>query len=141
MTAGVQARRSLGFALMMAVFMIVVLAAIAVYLLTVSTGQLEAISQDVQGAKAYQAARAGLDWGAYNLLRNNTCAGKTLDLANDLAGYRTVVTCNSVGFESEGAASVQVYRLVSTGCNQTACPAATPGPAYVERQLQLTITK
>lgn len=135
-------RRGLGFALMMAVFMIVILAAIAVYLLTVSTGQLEAISQDVQGVKAYHAARAGLDWGAFNVLRNNTCAGKTLDLANDLAGYRAVVTCNAVGFESEGPASVEVYRIQSTGCNQTIdCPDATPGPSYVERQLQLTITK
>lgn len=141
MTAMRKAGRGLGFALMMAVFMIVILAAIAVYLLTVATGQLEAISQDVQGVKAYQAARAGLDWGAYNVLRNSACAGKSLDLANDLAGYRAVVTCSAVGFESEGAASVQVFRLQSTGCNQTTCPAASPGPTYVERQLQLTITK
>ena len=48
--------RCRGFALMLAVFMIVTLAAIGVYLVTVSTGQTQAVSQDEQGVRAYQAA-------------------------------------------------------------------------------------
>ena len=63
-------RQARGFVLMLALFMIVSLAAIGVYLLTVATGQLEAGIQDEQGARAYQAARAGLEWGAYQVLRN-----------------------------------------------------------------------
>lgn len=54
---------------MAALFIIVTLAAIGTYLLTVSTGQVAAATQDEQGARAYQAARAGIEWGAYQVLK------------------------------------------------------------------------
>jgi len=135
---------------MLALFMIVSLAAIGVYLLTVSTGQLEAGIQDEQGARAYQAARTGIDWGAYQMLRNSgsafatDCANggiansQTLTLSQGLTGFYAEVSCLRVGNETEGAATVSAYLLTSTGCN--ASPCGTLGPTYVERQLQLTLT-
>jgi MSHA biogenesis protein MshP len=135
-------RRVAGFALMLAIFMIVTLAAIAVYLVTISTGQLEAATQDEQGARAYQAARTGLDWGAYQLLRNGAfcAASTTLPLTQGLAGFSVEVACQQVGVtETDGGAQVSVYRVTATGCNQSPCGSAV-GPTYVERQLQLTVT-
>jgi MSHA biogenesis protein MshP len=142
-----------GFALMMAIFMIVTLAAVAVYLLTISTAQIEAVTQDEQGARAYQAARSGLEWGAYQLLRNTgstfatTCAGGSaaqnlVFTATQLTGFRAEIACTRVGSETEASAAVVVYRITSTGCNgsPTACRTALT-PVYVERQLQLTITQ
>jgi len=139
-------RRSLrsarGFALILALFLIVSLAAIGAYLLTVSNVQVETGVMDEQGARAYQAARAGLEWGAYRVLRNSTCPGGTtaIALTGELAGFRAEVTCTLFGPETEGSTPVSTYRITSTGCNQADCSAAPAGPTSVNRQLQLTVT-
>ena len=130
-----------GFALMMAVFMIVTLAAIGLYLVTVSTGQQAAVLQDQEGARAYQAARTGLEVGAYQILRAATCTPtQTLTLGQGLNGFSAVVTCSQAN-ESESGAAITVYQVTSTGCNAAPCAPAPPGSTYVESQLQLTITR
>jgi MSHA biogenesis protein MshP len=138
---------------MLAIVLVVTLAAIGVYLLTISTGQIEAATQDEQGVRAYQAARTGIEWGAYQMLRNaggafaGACTGagttQTLTLQQGLAGFYAEVSCQQVGSESEAGASVVIWRLQATGCNTTPCCAASTacGPTYVERQLQLTLTQ
>jgi MSHA biogenesis protein MshP len=148
-------RRETGFALMAAVFMLVTLAAISVYLLTISTGQLAAATQDEQATRAYQAARAGVEWGAYQLLRNSgvgfgqACTGvagtatQTLSLGAmggpaGAASHFAVVTCNRVGNETEAGTAVSVYLVTVTGCNRATC--GTADATYVERQLQLTLS-
>lgn len=135
-------RRSRGFALVLALFLIVSLSAIGAYLLTVSNVQVESGLMDEQGARAYQSARAGLEWGAYRVLRNATCpAGTTtITLPANLAGFYAEVTCTSFGAENEGGTPVTTYRIVSTGCNATPC-ASGAGAVYVERQLQLTLAR
>jgi MSHA biogenesis protein MshP len=158
-------RQAAGFALMMAIFIIVTLAALGVYVLTISTGQLEAATQDEQGARAYQAAHTGIDWGAFQLLCNPSnpncsrpaspffsgCTGgggsssQTLTLGQGLSGFCAQVNCQRVGSESEGGIVVAVYRITATGFNRVppaaACGAGSVGPTYVERQLQLTLTR
>jgi MSHA biogenesis protein MshP len=141
-----------GFALMMAIFMIVTLAAIGVYLLTISTGQLEAASQDEQGARAYQAARSGIDWGAFQVLKNGggpfgaTCAVATPALSLGSLGpaggtnFYAEVSCQRVGNETEGVVTVEVFRVTAIGCNRTPCSGIAT-PTYVERELQLTVTR
>lgn len=137
------ARRARGFALILALFLIVSLAAIAGYLLTVSNAQVEAGVMDEQGARAYQAARAGLEWGAYQVLQASNCPGPTtfafpLGPGYELKGFSATVTCLPFGAESEGGNSVSTFRITSTGCNAAACPGAAI-PGYVERQLMLTV--
>lgn len=153
-------RKSTGFALMAALFIVVTLVAISVYLLTISTGQLAAATQDEQAARAYQAARTGIEWGAYQVLRNSgagfgaSCTGggspsQTLPLGDFGTGSATVayfaqVACSRVGVETEGGVSVSIYRITATGCNRSPCtPDPTPPPdsTYVERQLQLTLAQ
>jgi MSHA biogenesis protein MshP len=134
-------RRTRGFALVLALFLIVLLGTIAAYLLTVSNVQVESGVMDEQGSRAYQAARAGLDWGAYQVLRNTACAAGPTTItfpADHLNGFFAEVTCTGFGSESEGSNTVNTYRIESTGCNVSPCGSA-PGPAYVERQLQLTV--
>lgn len=135
-------RRSRGFALILALFLIVSLAAIGAYLLTVSNVQVESGLMDEQGARAYQASRAGLEWGAYRVLRNATCPGGTTTIAlpANLAGFYAEVTCTDFGSENEGGTPVSTYRIVSTGCNATPCSSGS-GATYVERQLQLTLAR
>ncbi len=147
------ASRVRGFALMMAVFLIVTLATIAVYLLTVSTGQLQAVTQDEQGVRAYQAARTGIDWAAYQILRNSgstfatNCSGgsasQTLVLtAAQLTGFRAEVSCSRVGSESDEGVTVTIFLVTVKACNgsPSACGSSL-GPTYVERELALTLTQ
>jgi MSHA biogenesis protein MshP len=131
---------------MLAIFMIVTLAAMGIYLVTVSTAQSQAVAQDVLGTRAYQAARAGIDWGTYQRLRNSSCAPSTpLSFAGwTVSGLRAEVACVEVGLlagETEGSATVHVYRITSKGCNANPCSPANPDPNYVERELQITVTQ
>jgi MSHA biogenesis protein MshP len=145
--------RGAGFALMAALFIIVTLAAIGVYLLTISIAQVEAGVQDEQGARAYQAARTGVEWGTFQLLQNTAgpfataCAAapfaQPIPLTQGLTGFTSNVACQQVGSETEGGITVTVYRLTVTGCNRAVCPAAAGAAdaTYVQRQLQLTVSR
>jgi len=57
--------KSGGFAIVTAIFLIVVLAALGVGMLVFSRAQQASSAYDVQGSRAYQAARAGLEWAIY----------------------------------------------------------------------------
>lgn len=123
---------------MLAVFLIVTLAAIGAYLVTVSTSQVGAVVQDEQGARAYQAARSGIEWGAYQLLRGGeSCVAgpTTLGLTQ---GFVADVRCELIASEVEGGLDIRIRKLTSTGC-LGAC-GAVASPTYVERQLELTLT-
>lgn len=147
--------RERGFSLILALFLLVSLAAMGAYLLTVSTLQQESSAADEMGARAYQATHSGIDWGLYQLLRDpggayaSACnaavlpaapAAQTFALSGALAAFSVKVECNSTAPTTEGATSgLRAYVLKATACNQASCP-GTQGPAYVERQLQATVT-
>lgn len=153
-------KSSRGFVLMAAIFLIVTFAAIGAYLVTIATGQVEAASQDEQGSRAYLAARAGVDWAAYQLLRratvppaavadfgpvcvatNAASATLTLGALGGPAGdsFRASVTC-ARSTEVEGGVTIEVFLITSTACNRAACTASGDA-GYVERQLQLVLAK
>ena len=57
-------RRQYGFSLPAAIFLLVVLALMGAVIVTVTGLQQSSQQLDVLGARAYQAARAGIEWGA-----------------------------------------------------------------------------
>src|SRR5579859_5839065 len=135
-----------GFSIVSALFLIVVLAALGAFAVTVSGLNQGSSALDLQGARAYQAARAGIEWGAYQVLQNPagayatacnaaTYAAPTSQILSGLAGtlspFSVTVTCGSTSY-SEGSATVVVYQIVSTA-------AAGGGAFQVERQLQAMI--
>src|SRR4030067_2020097 len=61
-------RSSKGFSLVSAIFLLVVIAALGTFAMTLSTTQHQSAALDVMGARGYQAARAGVEWGAYQVL-------------------------------------------------------------------------
>lgn len=125
---------------MAALFIIVTLTAIGAYLLTISTGQLAAGTQDEQSTRAYQAARAGIDWGAYEVLALGPgCPAVPQPMT--LLGFTVNVTCTPAGTETEAGTPINVFQLTSTACNAAACGSGNTQPTYVERQLQLTLTR
>lgn len=124
-----------GFAIVSAIFLIVVLAAMGVFMLTFSNIQHLTTAQDLQSAKAYQSARAGIDWGAYQILQgsNPSCTG-TPPLGGTLTGFNLVVTCIAFGPYTEGTNTFNIYQITSTA-NSGVLGSTT----YVERQIQATI--
>jgi len=139
-------QRQRGFLIIAAVFLLVVLAGLVAYLTTVSTTSQAASAADLNSARAYQAARAGIEWGAYQLLRDSggaftaTCNGGTATSNLTFGDFTATVTCTAGASLSEGASTVRAYRIVSNGCNQPACPTVTTSATYVERELAISIT-
>lgn len=137
---------SKGFSLVSAIFLVVVIAALGVFAVTLSTTQQQSSALDVLGARAYQAARAGVEWGAYQVISNPAAINCTTGGASNpvampaapstLAVFTVDVSCWGYAPASEAAHTVSMYRLISTATQGTV---ATPG--YVERQMAATIAQ
>jgi len=135
-----------GFIMIAAIFLLVVLAALGGFMLTVGALSNTASGLDVEGAKAYQAARAGIEWGAYQVLQNSlSCASTTSSFSpgGTLSAYTVTVAVTCAGYSEITANTASIYTVVSTACNKAsggACP-GTVADNYVERQIQVTIDK
>ncbi|HEY6825064.1 MAG TPA: hypothetical protein VI195_11525 [Steroidobacteraceae bacterium] len=158
MSASIRRQRQRGFLVIAAVFLLVVLAGLVGYLMTVSTTSQAASAADANSARAYQAARGGIEWATYQVLRNSggsfvttTCTGGAptkvnVNFGSTLSSFTATVTCSRVPSITEGGASVTVYTIVSNACNElvgspSACPnTSTVSSTYVERQLSITLT-
>lgn len=133
--------RQRGFGAIVAIVILVILATVAAALVRLGTTQQVTSTQDILSARAWQAARAGSEWGLYQALRAGSCAGATtLDL-RAATGFSVTVSCAQRSFnEGEQPAGVArittTYSIEAVACNSAACPdaalAATPG--YVERK-------
>lgn len=132
--------KSGGFTLVSAVFILVVLAGLGAAMVTISGSQHRSSSLDALGSHAYQAARAGVEWGAYTVVTGNACFASPstfVPQAATLNGFTVQVTCIST--VSNG---VTVYDLTSTACNfpvAGGCPGNSANDAYVERVIQVSL--
>lgn len=124
--------KGFGFALPTAIFLLVVLAGLAAFMLSVFTSSQSAQTLDLNGARAFQAARAGLEWAAYQVLdpRNDTigtpagCAAPVTDLVdfNPAApGTPGFPTCPAAAFPAANAfaGSDLANAAVSVSCLAT----------------------
>src|SRR6267143_1352112 len=108
--------RQTGFSIIAAIFLLVVLALLGALIASVTGMQQQSGQLDLQGVRAYQAARAG-----------------------SLSGFTVSVTCVQAADTTEGNRNVRVFQVVATACNEPSggsCPRASPSSSYVERQLQ-----
>ena len=130
-----------GLSLVTAIFLLVVMASLAAVMMTFFTAQQQSSVLDVMGTRAYQAARAGIEWGAYQVLQNSMpCANSSniVPLVGTMNAFtvKVDVTCGSSTTYYEGTTQVIIYNLTST---------ATLGqvgqPDYFERQLSVTLAK
>ncbi len=159
------AKRVRGFAIVSAIFILVVLAALGAFIVTISTNQQIGSALDVQGVRAYQAARAGIEWGVFqvqstaaynfgyastdaNLRKCTGGAAASTDSFNPgaatLAAFTITVTCTET---IDGSGGPSIYSIVATACSEpiagwtattTACPnTANPGSLYIERRMSV----
>src|ERR1700692_4442838 len=91
-------RQQSGFALIPALFLIVVLGALAAVAIRVGMGQQQAVTMSLLEARALSAAQTGIEWGAYQALNGGSCvASTTLTLTEAaLNGFSVTITCAAV---------------------------------------------
>lgn len=137
-------RTESGFVLPTAIFLLVVLAALAAYMVSLSRTSHISSALDIQGARAYQAAHAGIEWAAWqvvdpqNLQPNPApcpASPTALTLTGTLAAFAVNVSCTRT-LATDGANTVAIYQITSTATS------GVPGEVdYVERQIQANFSK
>ena len=117
--------RQRGFGIIAAIAILVILAGLGAFVVSISTTQSITFAQDIQGARAYQAARAGLELGISRWINSGNCTatGTTID------GFTvTITTIPTAG----PPAFCQIDSLANIG--------GVPGTlGYVERQLRAVV--
>ena len=73
--------RQSGVALVVAIFLLVVLAGLAAYLVKLSSVQSQTVVIAMQASRVFNAARSGIEWGAYQATVNGSCGSTTLTLS------------------------------------------------------------
>lgn len=137
-----------GFSLVTAIFLLVVLTSLGALMMSFFTVQQQSTVLDVSGQRAYQAARAGLEWGVFQITQSSVAGGafatacqpgpvtSPVGLPGTLSGFGVTVRCSATS-AVEGTGPIWVYDLVATASGVNG---ATPGSAgYVEREIQAAI--
>ncbi len=127
--------RQRGFALVVAIFLIVVLSSLAMYIVRISGMQHQTVNVTLLGARAFQAARVGVEWGAFQALDSAACTTTTLTLTEGgLDGFDVEVTCTSSSHTETG----NTYNVFAIDVEARA--GVYGNPDYVSRRMQATLT-
>lgn len=98
-----------GFTLVTTLFLLVVVSALAAYLVQLSTVQHLSSGLTVRGLQARYALTSGLEWALFELNRTGACP--TLPASVTVEGFQvTLQTCNATSF-TEGLDSYQLFDL------------------------------
>lgn len=119
--------RESGFSIVAAIFLLVVLAMLGAFAVTLSTTQNITSVQDFQGSQAFRAARAGIEWGTASVkaLASSCPPSPSTMTVNQ---YSVQVTCSLNSFD-EGGTTRNIFWLQSTA----SAGGAVGGLNYVER--------
>ena len=144
-----------GLGVIAAIVVLVMLASLAGAVVRLTWTQQVASSQDIMGARAFQAANAGTEWGMYKALKGtwagSACAGssQTLDLRSTMGFWVTVSCATQASAYREGQNdagadnTVRLYIIDAVACTGAAsCPDNTlsSSPTYIERRRQVIIS-
>jgi MSHA biogenesis protein MshP len=135
-----------GFSLPVAIFVIVVLALLGIAMVTIGAMERATATAAAQGARAYHAARSGIEWGVFETVApapgpQRACAslsvapsGSFALAVNGLNGFSVAVACTEALHQEHGAA-VRVVAITSIATYGTFGDAD-----FVSRTLQATVT-
>ena len=126
-----------GFAMVSAIFLMVVLALLGGLMLSLANSQQIGAVRDLLGTRAYYAARAGIEWGVYQALQSGSCAASSAMPGSVAAtGFSVQVVCVASGPFDEAGVNVTLYQITSTAS------AGTLGAHdYAERRLQALVSQ
>jgi MSHA biogenesis protein MshP len=123
-----------GFAAIAAIFLVVVLAALGGFMVTFSNTQQLTSAQDVQGSRAYWAARAGLEWGLASASAAAACPASPTTLTVD--GFTVVIACAANAY-TEAGAPVNIYQFTSVASSA----GAVGSVGFIERSLSASMER
>ena len=123
-----------GFSLITAIFLLVVVAALVVYMTNIRVVQQTTLVYGVQGARATQAARSGIEWGIYQSIVNGSCAGSTSFSDPAFSGFNIEVQCGQTT-HTEGTTPIDTFQLTAI-----ASSGAYGSLDYVQRRIQATVS-
>lgn len=127
-------RTQQGFAAIAATFLVVVLAALGGFMLTFSNTQQLTSAQDVQGSRAYWAARAGLEWALVAIPATPPlCASPVAAPPPPIEGFTISIFCSSNVYD-EGGVTRTIYRFTSQ-----ASIGAVGSVSFIERSLSASM--
>lgn len=127
-----------GFMLPMAIFLLVILAALVGYAMRLALLANMGTIQDVQGAQAYLAARAGVEWAAYQVLTPaNMQACPAVPAPFTINGFNIALTCNRTVPQDKGnTQDIGIYTIAST-----ASVGVAGAQDYIERRITVTLSR
>ncbi|HXY97934.1 MAG TPA: hypothetical protein VEH00_13295 [Steroidobacteraceae bacterium] len=128
-------RAARGFSLVVTLFVVLVLAALAAFALQIGVTQQQTVNFGLLNARAQAAADSGIQYGANQALVAASCpASTTLNpAAVGLPGFTLIVTCSASAHQI-AANTYQAYVLTST-----AQYGAYGASDYVSRTSSLTV--
>jgi len=127
--------REAGFTIVQAIFVLVVLGMLGAYMVTMSTVQQATSTQALMQARAYQAARAGLEWGTKTVVDSDPSECFTSSDGDFSLGVFDVdVDCEKLDEGHEANQPFKVFNLKSTATYND-----ISSPDYVSRTLEVTI--
>jgi MSHA biogenesis protein MshP len=128
--------RQRGFTLIAAIFLLVVVAALVGFITNIRVVQQTTLVYGVQGARAMQAARSGIEWGIHESIVNGSCAASTnFTIARPtLDNFTIEVQCGATT-HTEGVTPITTYRLTSI-----ASAGVFGSLDYVQRGIQATVS-
>jgi len=130
-------KKQQGFSIVMAIFILVVLSLLGAYMVKLSGVQNTTATYAIQGARAYQAARAGAEWSVARIVNGGNCsniiAASPLNFTG-LEGFSVSLACSNTIY-SEGLNNISVYQI-----NSTSTFATYTSPGYISRRVEISIT-
>ncbi|RRV13517.1 pilus assembly protein MshP [Stutzerimonas xanthomarina] len=137
---GLLLQKQHGFGLVAAMFLIIIIAGAIAAMWRISTTQTATSSLALQQARAYQAARTGLEWGIWHFL-NGSCDSASFQVP-EFDGFQVTVDCPSdQRMEYTDLHEEQPQSMVSQNIIATATYAVVGTPDYVYRQLSAVVEK
>lgn len=124
--------RERGFGLVAAMFLIIIIAVVIATMARLAVTQNATTSLAIQQARAYQVARAGLEYGIERVLNDEGCANFSLD------GFDVLMSCtlsSAPVLEEEGKTSATLFYAIEA----TATFATPASPDYVYRKLTAVV--
>lgn len=123
------AGRARGFGLVAAMFLMIVVTLIVIAMARLSTIQHGTNSLAIQQARAYQAARAGLEWGLSRAVNGGSCEmGAPTLTGSGLSEFSVAVQCAQNSYVGLDGSPIRILRFTVEA--QNGDPSARPDYAF-----------
>lgn len=135
-------KKQQGFVLISAMVIVGMLAVFGLAMALMGSLQQRQSALDIDSAKAYQAAKTGIEWSLYqiqNPVIPPVCTTISFNAGGELARFTITVSCTSSAV-LDGENAFSMYTITSNACNNPTggnCPGSAAQSLGVERQLRV----